>query len=523
MSRVVERYSSLPRSGEGKAASAARVGKCEATEASQASYFPILTPLRAVCPSPLRGSEVRVAIVALAMGTFPAICPAETLQDALSAAYRSNPVLAGQRAQQRALDETYVQAKAGWRPTAGLTGQAEYQKQPNDLSDFSQGSSTARYGLGAITLNQPVYTGGRTTWAVRAAEASVEAGREDLRAVEAQVLQSVVQGYLDVLRDQQIVEIRKADMATLDRQVAESQAKFTLGQVTKTDVAEAQASLESARGALAAATGQLQISRAEFEAVVGEAPAILVDPKDLPGLPVSLEEALKTADTANPMLLQSRQQERASRAAIAEAKAAWRPTVSLQGTYGYIGPISPLSTRNYDQDITAGVTVSLPLLTGGVTGSQVRQATAQNSSDQIAIETARRQVVQTVVQTWSQLQSNRLQVQAAQAQESAANLALTGEQAEYGYGLRQTLDVLIADESLRAAQLNLAVSRHDAFLAQAAVLNASGRLEAAYLLPGEPLYDPRRNFDRVKDAGGLPWDGVVQTIDQIGAPGEPGR
>jgi outer membrane protein len=124
------------------------------------------------------------------------------------------------------------------------------------------------------------------------------------------------------------------------------------------------------------------------------------------------------------------------------------------------------------------------------------------------------------VTSWSQLQSNRLGVQAAQAQEAAASLALKGAQAEYGFGLRTTLDVLLADTNLRAAQQSLAVSRHDAFLARAAVLGAVGGLEARDLIPGEPLYDPKANFDRVKEAGALPWEGAVETLDRIGAPSE---
>jgi outer membrane protein len=223
----------------------------------------------------------------------------------------------------------------------------------------------------------------------------------------------------------------------------------------------------------------------------------------------------------NPQLLQSREQERASRAAVAEAKAAWRPTVSLQGTYGYIGPVAPLSPHEFGAEPAAGVTVSLPLLTGGVTASQVRQASALNSSDEIAIETTRRQVVQAIIQDWSQLQLNRLGVEAATSEETAASLALKGAQAEYGFGLRTTLDVLIADQNLRAAQQTLAVSRHDAFLAEAALLDVAGGLEARDLIPGEPLYDPKANFERVEAKGATPWEGAVAALDKVGAPVEP--
>jgi outer membrane protein len=446
-------------------------------------------------------------------------CPAETLQDALVQAYRTNPVLQGQRYQQQALDESYVQARAGWRPTASFKSSAQYEREPNSSLDASEGSVAGNIGQASITVSQPIYTGGRTAWAVRAAEATVGAGREELRTVEAQVLLSVIQAYADVMRDQQILAVRQADMATLEKQVAESSEKFKLGQVTKTDVAQAQAQLESARVSLAAAEAQLEISRAEYAAAVGQSPGQLETPTGLPGMPASVDQAFDLAEGSNPLLLQSVEKEKASRAQISAARAAYRPTVALQGTYGYIGPITPVNTRDYAQDVTGGVVMTMPILTGGVTASEVRQATAQNSSDRVAIEAAHRQVVQSVAQAWNQLLSGRAGVKAGEAQVGAADLALKGAQAEYVYGLRTTLDVLISDENLRSAQLSLAGSQHDVLLAEASVLQASGRLEAWDLLPAEPAYDPKAHFERVKDAARLPWEGVVQALDQAGGPG----
>ncbi len=162
--------------------------------------------------------------------------------------------------------------------------------------------------------------------------------------------------------------------------------------------------------------------------------------------------------------------------------------------------------------------ITQPLLTGGLTGSQVRAAVAQNTSDRIAIETARRQVVQAVSSDWSQLLSGRAGVVAGQAGVEAATMTLKGSQAEYGFALRTTLDVLIADENLREAQITLAESRHDTYLAEASVLDVSGRLETRYLLPGEPLYDPARSFYNVRSADDTPLDPLVAEADQLGAP-----
>lgn len=465
-----------------------------------------------------RVGRLRQILLACAFFAQPMLCHAETLQDALAAAYRSNPILQGQRYQQQALDETYVQAKAGFRPTATITAQAQYDREPNS-SNFMQGFGSSNSGAANVVVSQPLYTGGRVTWAVRSAEASVGAGQEDLRAVEASVLLSVIQGYVDVLRDQQILAIRQADLNTLERQFAESSAKFSLGKVTKTDVAQAEAQLEAARASFTVAQAQVEISRAEYAAAVGAPPDELSEPAPLPNLPPTLDQAFKRAEASNPLLLQSRLKERASRALIAAAKSGYRPTVTLQGSYGALGPVSPFNSRDYGQAAAAEVTLNLPIVTGGVLASQVRQAAAQNDSDRVSIEAVHRQVIQGVAQAWNEYVSGLASVKANEAQVRAAETALNGAQAEYGFGLRTTLDVLISDENLRLAQLSLVQSRHDSFLAEASLLQVSGRLELRALLPDAMPEDPSRNFNRVRNAGSTPWEPVVETLDKFGAPG----
>jgi len=459
---------------------------------------------------------LRASLYAIAIGAAATPCLAETLQDALALAYQSNPQLLGQRYQQQALDETYAQAKSGLAPTASLTAQGQFARGPNSLA-FNEGFANSNYGAPSLNITQPLYTGGRTTWAMRAARDSIAAGREDLRSVESMVLLSAIQGYVDVLRDQQILQIRQADMSTLEHQVAESSAKYALGQVTKTDVAQAQAQFESARASLAAAQAQLQISRAEYQAAIGQPPGQLVDPTDLPGMPKTVDEAFDLAEASNPLLLQSQLKEKASHDQIAAAKAAYKPTVAIQGSLGLIGPISPLDTRAYGPNESATLSVTLPLLNAGLTASQVRQAVAQNSSDVETIEVTHRQVIQGVSQAWSQLLSGQVGVTAGQAQVQAAETALKGSQAEYGFGLRTTLDVLIADENLRAAQLSLATSRHDAFLAAANVLLVCGRLEIRSLIPNASTYDPKQNFKRIDRLSSSPIESVARVVDGIGA------
>ena len=447
----------------------------------------------------------------------PAAARAETLQQALALAYRDNPTLRGQQATLRATDENSVQARTGWRPVVTATSDAGYQKGPFASYDYGLGTIETNGAEALLTVKQPLYTGGRVINAVRAADARVQAGQQGLRLVEAQTFQSVILAYMDVLRDQDILSVRRADLQTLTRQVTETTSRFNLGaQVTRTDVAQAEAQQQQAVASQADAEAQLEASRAHYRAATGILPGNLVAPGALPGLPGNLDEANVFAAAANPSLAQSLQTARASQADIAAARAAGAPMIGLQGSFGYVGPAAPFHARNYDQEATGLVTLTVPLTTGGLVQSQVRQARDRNEADLQGVEAAARQATQAVSIAWSQMQAGVKATRANEGQVRAAATALRGYQAEYGYGLRTTLDVLIADENLRAAQVSLAQSRHDTIVAEADLLAATGRLEARLLLEGEPRYDPQAEFRRVKHAGAVPWEGAVAALDRIG-------
>lgn len=290
--------------------------------------------------SRLRAATVFAATSALLAAGVPSVGRAETLAEAISLAYATNPNLQQQRAQQRALDESYVQARSGWRPTASAQANAGFT-----YTGFHGASDTNAVNLG-LTAAQPLYTGGRTTAAVDAAQADVLAGREGLRGLEAQVLQTVVQYFEDVRRDQQVVAIRRENVIVLQNQLNETQARLEVGQLTRTDTAQAQAQLAQARAQLTSALTQLQISRANYTAVVGQNPGELAPPPTLPGLPTSVDQAFDIAERANAGLEQARVAEQASRYRVAQARAAKRPTVFLQGSVGVAGSIAPFDPRD---------------------------------------------------------------------------------------------------------------------------------------------------------------------------------
>jgi outer membrane protein len=447
---------------------------------------------------------------------------ADTLADAIALAYQTNPTLQNQRAQLRALDESYVQAHAGMRPQANIQAQAAYQNGPS-TQDVGVTIDSA-----SLNLTQPIYTGGLATAQVRAADNDILSGRQRLRQVEGNVLQGVVQAYVDVRRDQQALAIAQENVKVLRRQLEETKARFEVGQITRTDVAQAEARLAAAAAQLSSAQAQLGVSRSNYVATVGQSPGELAPEPPLEGLPATVDQAFDAANRNNPGVLSADYAERAAAARVAEAKAAYRPTLSLSAQIGYessltTAPLLGLQSGAFDHAIQGAATLTQPLFAGGMNASRIRQALENDNAQRIAIETAQRQAVQAVAQSWNQLLAARSSITSNEEQVRADEVAFEGVSQEAQVGLRTTLDVLNAEQELRNAQLALVDARHDQYVASANVLNAMGLLEAKALGNPVPAYDPKTSFNKIKHAGALPWDGVVAGVDALGSPAVPQR
>lgn len=455
-----------------------------------------------------------VAIIAVMTG-MGAPAWAETLQEALALAYQTNPSLLAQRANQRALDESIVQARAGLRPSLDVSVSANYSRTYSD----SAGNSESDSGGASIGLSQTLWSGGRIGHGISAAEATILAGREDLRAIEQTVLASVVQAYADVIRDTEILAIRESNLGVLQRQLEEASARFEVGEITRTDVAQSESRLAQSEADLANARAQLSVSRAAYAAVVGQAPGDLAPMPVLPGIPTDFDNALDVALADNPGIRSASYSLRAAEANVAAAKAEYMPSARLTASYG--GSTSDLGNLNDIADETrfqAGATISVPLFTGGLNSSRVAQALERANVAQINVEGERRSTLQAVSSAYAQSISARATLQAGEEAVRAATVAAEGVRQEAQVGLRTTLDVLNQELELRSAQVTLASARRNEYVAQANLLASMGRLEGQDLDAAITVYDPAANYNRVRNRGGLPWDGLVETIDRLAAP-----
>ena len=451
---------------------------------------------------------------------------AETLADAIALAYQTNPTLQGQRASQRALDESIVQARTGLRPQVDASASLTASDGQDD-GDAGRGSSAG------LSVSQPLYTGGRVSSQIGAAEADVMTGQQGLRSVEAGIIQAVITAYVDVRRDQERLRISQENVAVLQRQLDEARARFEVGEITRTDVAQAEARLAASRASLASAQAQLAISRASYAAVVGQNPGDLeAEPALEAFLPPAIEDAFDSAEQNNAEILGAEYAERASAARVAVARSSRLPTVTASGSLGFAGTTAQQSFipptgaggafDDYRRSVSGRVSVSVPLFTGGLISSQARAAQERNNADRQAIEETRRRVLRTVSQAWNSLIGARANLEANEEQVRAARIAFEGVRQEAQVGLRTTLDVLNAEQELRSAELSLVNARREEYVAAAVLLSAMGKLEARYLVPGVEQYDAKANGRKLSHKlGWTPWEPVLGFIDRVAAPPRP--
>ena len=424
---------------------------------------------------------------------------AETMMSAMSYAYGSNPTLNAARAEARAVDEGVAQALSGWRPT--VTGEASIGQKYTDTnsnSASSSGSSSTSPGNLGVTVNQPLFRGYRTINSTKQAEAAVRAAHESLRNTEQNVLLQAAQSYANVVRDSAIVELRNNNLSVLQEQLRAVQDRFEVGEVTRTDVAQARARASAAQSAVNAAQAQLLTSRATYIQIVGREPKNLKAPQPFTRqIPASLDQAIALSRSDHPAIKAARFSEESAAFAIKVAEGALLPTLSLQGTVDYNTEPSATVNSTFSAQILGVLTV--PIYQGGLEYSQVRQAKQTRTQRMLEVDVARAQVQAAVLSAWGGLQAARASIISAQAQIEAASIALNGVREEARVGQRTTLDVLDAQQELLDARVSRVIAERDQVVASVSIYSAIGRLLANRIGLSVREYKPETNAGQVRD------------------------
>jgi outer membrane protein len=427
----------------------------------------------------------------------PAI--AETLNQALAAAYRTNPGLDAERARLRAIDEDISQARSNFRPS--LTGDLDtgYRKTNPKLKGGAPSTLAGTHHPGSygLTLNQSLFRGFRTLNAIREADANIKSGRERLRSVEQTTFLDAATTFMDVVRDQAVVRLREGNVRVLSEQLKATKDRFEVGEVTRTDVAQAEARRSGASSELSLAQSNLKTSRAVYERVIGHSPSNLIEPGPIDSLlPHTLQAAERTSEDENPNISAALFAEKASRYVTKQIIGEMLPEVSIEATIeDQIEPSVGLS-RSSEKTLFGRVTV--PLYSQGEPSSRARAARQTTTQRRKEIDDVRAAARAFVIAAWGRLLSSRAQIVSDLDQVRANNIALNGVKEEEKVGQRTILDVLDAEQEYLDSQVTLVTSQRDKVVATYALLAAIGRLDAIHLSLPVELYDPMAHYDRVK-------------------------
>lgn len=457
-------------------------------------------------PTMLRFPSLKIMLLAGAALTVVTGARAQTMEDALSAAYRTNPSLLAQRAALRAVDETVPQALSAWRPTVTLSGSLgkahDTQRNTTTATNGSGAQSTTvidRYrtpDLANLSVSQPLYRGGRTLAATSQAENNVQRGRALLHSSEQTVLLDAATAYANLLSQQATVDLNVNNQQVLERQLQATRDRFSVGEVTRTDVAQAEARLEQAKASRIQAEGNLISSRATYEKIIGTPAPSRAAPAPAPAnLPGSEGEARNGA--ANfPDFIAAKFTEKAAADAVDLVLGEKLPTVSLAGS---LSRNTEATTRGVQQDqMQVALQVSVPLYQAGEPDARARASKQTASQRRLDTATSQRLAVENALKNYEALNTARARIVSFEAQIRSSQIALEGVEQEARVGLRTVLDVLNAEQDVFSARVNLVTAQRDETVAGYTLASSIGRLTAMDLNLPVAVYDPTKYYNETR-------------------------
>lgn len=421
---------------------------------------------------------------------------AETLTQALVQAYQSNPRILAARDLLRATDEQVAQAISLLRPKLQLNVSTGYDTTTQRINNVGRTGERSGLTSTSLTLSQPIWQGGKEYAEIRRAEATIRSQRARLHRTEQDVFFEVVTAYMNVVRDEAIVRLRTNNVGVLQRQLQAVRDRFNVGEVTRTDVAQAEAAVAGAEAQRVLAIGNYENSRANYTNLVGRAPARLSEPRPPAFLPAAFGFALATAKSTNPEIIAATYDEFAARHSVRSLTGELLPQISVSGTLSRAYDSSSPTTQIDRAQVTLNLTV--PLYESGATYSKVRaakQTVFQRGND---LAQARRSVEEVATRAWQTLQAARAGVRSFQAQSRANAVALEGVRQENQAGLRTVLDVLNAQQILLDSQVSLVSARRDMIVASYQVAQAMGKLTARDLRLPVQIYDATAYYRAIK-------------------------
>ncbi len=444
--------------------------------------------------------RLKITGLSLALATLSLPAVATTLADALVLAYQTNPQIIAQQASLRATDENVISARANLLPTLTQTLQAQRAAQLNRRSDLRDPRGVWTFNT---TMTIQLFDGGADRLGVEAARMGVLAARQALLQVEQNILLSTVTAYVDVRRDQQFVRLALNNVRVLREQVRAAKDRFEVGEVTRTDVAQAEARLAAALSQLETNRGLLTQSENAYTAVVGIPPRNLRNPPAAPKLPSTVAKAEAVAIKKHPRVMQAQFN---AKSAELTAKATFKNRIPrINGQVGYSMGTNFGGDELTTDDVTATITGTFDIYQGGRLDSNRRRDLALYQQSLSNVQQSGYVTRQSLRDAWASWKSASASIKSNREQVRSAQVAFDGVREEAKLGARTTLDALDAEQELLNARSQLVTAIRNQYVAQYQVLSEMGLMTAQHLNLGVPIYNPDVNARAVtkKQLGNL--------------------
>lgn len=447
-----------------------------------------------------RGAWRAVLVVSVSMAALTTApkASAETLADALVGAYTHSGLLDQNRALLRAADEDVAISGALLKPILDWSGDVirdfgDTTSEALGGSSVDLGQTTASIGIAA---SLQLYDFGADRTRVEASKEIVLATRASLLAVEQNILLRAAFAYFNVFRQQEFVKLRRNNVRVLREELRASQDRFEVGEVTRTDVALAEAAVEEARSNLAVAQRDLTQARAEYTNVAGHPPGVVTDVPKLPAVGTDVPRAQAIAVRNHPEMAEAQHDVAASELLATAAGKDMMPTLSLRGTLRTDETFNSINKTDFG---TIGLEFGGPIYRGGELSARERRAYALRDASRGNLHNVRHGVQQDVVNAVSGVIAAQAVLISSREQVRAATVAFRGVREEANLGARTTLDVLDAEQDLLDAKTILISAQVGQYTAAYEVLESLGYLTAQRLGLPVQIYDPAAYYNLVKD------------------------
>lgn len=398
-----------------------------------------------------------------------------TLYEAIALAYENNPSVRAARAELLAVEEQLEQARSGYKPTISADGDITHTDTETEGQSFitSDGKNTSKSG--ALNLSQPLFRGGSTAAGIDQAKNTITAQNLSLSATEQSLIYEAAAAYMDVLQTKAIWELNEQNYKLVSKELDQARNRFTVGELTRTDVSQSEARLAAANAGIITAKGNYKGALAVYRRVIGSPPPKdMAYPEKLFKIPDNLDDAVSISQTNNREVLRAKFINAAAESSVDNVFGELLPQITAKGSLNK--SYDPSDFIEEQRQTSVGITASIPLYQAGSTRSRIREAKKRANQRYIEILAAQDRAKQETISNWESFQAAVAETRAREVQIAAAHIAREGVHYETEFGERTILDALDANQELLDAQVSLVTAKRNEVVARFALGRSLGLL-----------------------------------------------